>query len=105
MFLQDVVLICFTIFSGFAVYCLFAALLGIGTALVYPTFMAAIAENTHPLDRPGSLGVFRFWRDSGYAIGAIITGLVADAAGIESAILLVAGITVLSSFVLRLRYA
>ena len=61
-------------------------LLGWGTAMVYPTFLAAIAENTHPFDRARSLGVFRFWRDMGYAIGALLTGILADTFGIPVSI-------------------
>ena len=77
-------------FSGFAV-CL--GLLGIGTALVYPTFLASIADNTHPLDRAHSLGIFRFWRDLGYAVGALLCGLLADAFGISVSIAIVGLLT------------
>lgn len=70
------------------------ALLGLGTALVYPTFLASIADNTHPLDRAHSLGIFRFWRDLGYAFGALLCGLLADYAGIPASIAVVAVLTV-----------
>ena len=80
-----------------------SAMLGWGTAMVYPTFLATIAENTHPMDRAQSLGVFRFWRDLGYAIGAILTGLVADALGIQASILLVGLLTVASAVVIDRR--
>jgi len=69
------------------------ALLGWGTAMVYPTFLASIAENTHPYDRAKSLGVFRFWRDMGYAIGALLTGILADAFGIPASIVAVGVLT------------
>lgn len=69
------------------------ALLGWGTAMVYPTFLASIAENTHPFDRAKSLGVFRFWRDMGYAIGALLTGILADAFGIPASIIAVGVLT------------
>jgi MFS family permease len=69
------------------------ALLGWGTAMVYPTFLASIAENTHPFDRAKSLGVFRFWRDMGYAIGALLTGILADAFGIPASIVAVGVLT------------
>ncbi len=77
--------------------------LGLGTALVYPTFLAAVAENTHPLDRPKSLGVFRLWRDLGYALGAILTGIIADVWNLPTAILLIAGLTLISSLVILAR--
>ncbi len=80
-----------------------SVILGFGTALVYPTFLAAIADYTHPKQRAQSIGVFRLWRDLGYAIGAIITGLVADAFGVNAAVILVGGITVLSSVIIKLR--
>lgn len=80
-----------------------AALLGIGTALVYPTFLSAIAMATNPRQRAESIGVFRLWRDSGYAFGAIISGIAADWFGVEYAILLIGGITILSSIVIKIR--
>jgi predicted MFS family arabinose efflux permease len=78
-------------------------MLGWGTAMVYPTFLAAIAENTNPGDRAKSLGTFRFWRDLGYAFGAILTGLVADAFGIGASIFMIALLTISSSFIIRYR--
>src|SRR5262249_9020381 len=62
-----------------------AALLGIGTAMVYPTLLAAIADVAHPTWRASAVGVYRLWRDLGYAIGALLAGIVADALGIEAA--------------------
>lgn len=73
-----------------------AALLGVGTALVYPTLIAAMSDAVSPVDRPPVVGVYRFWRDMGYALGAVIAGTVADAAGYGGAIALVAGLTVAS---------
>lgn len=78
-------------------------LLGLGTALVYPTFMTAIAAKSHPIQRAESLGAFRFWRDLGYAFGALLSGIVADQLGVRSAILAVGGITLLSSVLLQVR--
>jgi len=78
-------------------------LIGLGTAMVYPTFLAAISIYTHPYDRAKSLGVFRFWRDSGYAIGAVLTGYFADLWGLENSIFLTAIITLLSSLVIFFR--
>ncbi|MEA5139185.1 MFS transporter [Arcicella rigui] len=77
--------------------------LGIGTALVYPTFINAIADYTHPMQRAESLGIFRFWRDLGYAIGAIITGILADHFGINFSILSIGLLTAISAFIILFR--
>ena len=79
-----------------------AALQGLGTAMVYPTLLAAITDHTHPTSRATSLGVYRFWRDLGYAIGALLSGIVADLVGLGAAIHLVAGLTLLSGIVVAL---
>jgi MFS family permease len=76
-----------------------AALQGLGTAMVYPTLLAAVTDHAHPSWRASSLGVYRFWRDLGYAIGALLSGMVADAVGLPAAIHLVAGLTLLSGLV------
>jgi len=76
-----------------------AALQGLGTAMVYPTLLAAITDHAHPLWRASSLGVYRFWRDLGYAIGALLSGVVADLVGLGAAIHLVALLTLLSGLV------
>jgi MFS family permease len=73
-----------------------AALQGLGTAMVYPTLLAAITDHAHPTWRASSLGVYRFWRDLGYAVGALLSGLVADLVGLEAAIHLVAALTLAS---------
>jgi MFS family permease len=70
-----------------------AALLGLGTALVYPTLIAAISDAVTPVARAPVVGVYRFWRDMGYAVGALIAGLTADALGYGGAIAIVAGLT------------
>ncbi|PYM95996.1 MAG: MFS transporter [Candidatus Rokuibacteriota bacterium] len=76
-----------------------AALQGLGTAMVYPTLLAAITDHAHPAWRATSLGVYRFWRDLGYAIGAVLSGAVADLVGIAAAIHLVAALTFVSGLV------
>jgi MFS family permease len=76
-----------------------AVLQGIGTAMVYPTLLAAITDHAHPSWRASSLGVYRFWRDLGYAIGALVSGVIADTVGLEAAIHLVAGLTLVSGLV------
>lgn len=78
-------------------------LLGIGTAMVYPTFLAAIGDVAHPSWRASSVGVYRLWRDSGYAAGAVIAGLVADVFGLRAAIGFVAVITFLSGVSVAVR--
>jgi MFS family permease len=103
MLLQGVALLLFAFASSFAHFVILASILGWGTAMVYPTFLATIAENTHPQDRANSLGVFRFWRDLGYAIGAILTGLIADRFGIGSSIIVVGILTIVSSLVIEIR--
>jgi MFS family permease len=71
MFLQALALFGFSIAETFPFFVILSVALGFGTALVYPTFLATMAENTHPEDRAKSVGIFRLWRDLGYAIGAI----------------------------------
>lgn len=103
MFVQGIALLLFVKAVSLEQYIGLASILGAGTALVYPTFLAAIAENTHPSDRPKSVGTFRLWRDLGYAIGAFITGSIADAFNIDTAIIFVGIVTVMSAFVILLR--
>ena len=73
-----------------------AVLLGLGTAMVYPTLIAAMSDAVSPVDRAPIVGVYRFWRDSGYALGALIAGTVADALGYGGAIAIVAALTAAS---------
>jgi MFS family permease len=94
MLLQGLALTGLALAGSFAAFAGLLVLLGLGTALVYPTFLASIAENTHPFDRAKSLGVFRFWRDMGYAVGALLTGVLADAFGIPAGIIAVGALTV-----------
>ncbi len=89
--------------SSFAQFALAQALLGVGTALVYPTLLAAIADVAHASWRASAVGVYRLWRDLGYAIGALLAGIVADLVGIASAIWLVAGVTAASGVVVAVR--
>jgi MFS family permease len=70
-----------------------AALLGVGTALVYPTLIAAVSDAVTPIARAPAVGVYRFWRDFGFVVGALLAGLVADAAGSGAAIVVVAALT------------
>jgi MFS family permease len=89
--------------SSFAGWFLAAAALGVGTALVYPTLLAAVADVADPAWRGTAVGVYRLWRDLGFAAGAIITGLIADAAGMAGAIWVVAVITAVSGLIVLAR--
>lgn len=89
--------------NTFTWFIILSSLLGVGTAIVYPTFLAAISDNTHPDQRPKSIGVFRLWRDLGYAIGAILTGLIADSFGLGAPILAIGLLTIISSLVVKFR--
>jgi MFS family permease len=80
-----------------------SAILGLGTALVYPTFLVAIAGATSPEQRAESIGTFRLWRDLGYAIGALLSGVIADLFGIEYAIFGIGLLTILSALIVKFR--
>ncbi len=76
-----------------------AVLMGLGTALVYPTLLAAVSDVAHPTWRGSAVGVYRLWRDGGYAVGALLTGILADLLGVHWAILTIAAITAASGVV------
>ena len=88
---------------GFWAWALGAVVLGAGTAMVYPTLLAAIGDVAHPSWRARSVGVYRLWRDGGFAVGALLAGVLADAVSIEAAILVVAVLTAVSGLVVILR--
>lgn len=71
--------------------------------MVYPTLLAAVGDIAHPTWRASAVGVYRLWRDAGFAVGAVLTGVVADLSGPSSAIWLVAAITLLSGVVVAVR--
>jgi MFS family permease len=87
-------------FGGFAIG---AVLLGLGTAMVYPTLLAAVGDVAHPSWRASAVGVYRLWRDLGYAVGALLAGITADAFGLAAAMWVVAGLTFTSGIVSALR--
>jgi MFS family permease len=89
--------------AGFAGFATGGALLGIGTAMVYPTLLAAIGDVAHPAWRASSVGVYRLWRDLGYAIGAVVAGLAADALGLSNAMWIVAVLTFGSGLIVAVR--
>ncbi len=103
MLVQGIALYLMTYANSFDHFIILSVILGAGTATVYPTFLAGIADYSNPAQRAKSIGVFRLWRDLGYAIGAIITGFVADHFGILSSINLIAFLTVLSSLIILIR--
>ena len=103
MLLQGIAIIFIPFAANYWMLIVFSALLGIGTALVYPTFLSTIAHATNPKQRAESVGVFRLWRDLGYVFGAIISGIVADFFGITYAIIVIGGLTILSSIIIQFR--
>lgn len=103
MTLQGIAITAMIFAASFTQFTLLGIVLGLGTAVVYPTFLAAIADYTHPEQRANSIGVFRLWRDLGYAIGAILTGITADFFGIEMAVILIGIITIGSGLVIKVR--
>ncbi|MCS6822085.1 MAG: MFS transporter [Microscillaceae bacterium] len=103
MLLQGIVISLLPFFTSIPWITLLAILLGLGTAWVYPTFLAAIATYTHPTQRAESLGIFRFWRDMGYAIGALLSGIIADKWGVASAIFFIGIITIFSALIVQVR--
>lgn len=103
MLLQAISILLLLLAATFTHFIVLAVALGFGTALVYPTFLATIAEFTHPYDRAQSLGAFRFWRDLGYAIGAILTGVLADWLGLLVPVAVIGLLTFLSAVVIMVR--
>jgi len=103
MFLQGLAILGFIWAQSFAAFAMLSVFLGLGTAVVYPTFLAAIADNTHPSQRAQSIGVYRLWRDLGYAVGALLTGILADLWTTNTTIFAIGSITILSAFVILLR--
>ena len=88
---------------GFESFGVGAVMLGLGTAMVYPTLLAAIGDVAHPSWRASAVGVYRLWRDLGYAVGALLAGITADRFGLAAALWLVAGLTLLSGLGAALR--
>ena len=89
--------------ATFAVWAAAAVLLGVGTALVYPTLLAAVGDVAHPAWRARAVGVYRLWRDGGFAVGALLAGVLADLFGIRAAVLAVAGLTAASGILAGIR--
>jgi MFS family permease len=89
--------------NTFTGWLLAAVLLGVGTAMVYPTLLAAVGDVAHPGWRARAVGVYRLWRDGGFAVGAVLAGITADLWGLRAAVWLVAAITALSGLVVAIR--
>jgi len=103
MLVQAVALAGIAVAHGLAGWAIGMVLLGAGTALVYPTLLAAIGDVAHPNWRAASLGVYRFWRDAGFALGALVAGLLADAYGLGAAVWGIAALTLASGLVVAAR--
>ena len=103
MLIQGISILIIPFTNSFILLLSLSVLLGIGTAIVYPTFLTSIAEESSPIQRAETIGSFRLWRDLGYAIGALLSGITADFFGISFSILLIGFITILSSIVIQLR--
>jgi MFS family permease len=102
MMLQGTALILIPFLHGFAWWVVLMVLLGLGTALVYPTLLAAISDVAHPEWRASAVGVYRLWRDSGYAIGALLAGVLANFFGVPWAIGIIGVLTFLSGVVVKI---
>jgi len=89
--------------EGFAIWAIGAIGLGIGTAMAYPTLLAAVGDVANPAWRASAVGVYRLWRDAGFVVGALLSGVVADLFGLVAAILVVAGITAGGAVIVAVR--
>jgi MFS family permease len=105
MLLQAAALAVMAAGTGFGPWALGAVLVGAGTALVYPTLIAAVGDVAHPRWRATAVGVYRLWRDTGYVVGALLGGVVADVVGLRAAVWTVAVLSGLSGMVVALRMA
>jgi MFS family permease len=103
MWLQALALGLIALAESFTLWAVAAALLGAGTAMVYPTLLASIGDVAHPAWRARAVGVYRLWRDGGFAVGALLAGLVADALGVAAAVWTVAALTAVSGLVVAVR--
>ena len=103
MALQGLGVASFVLFGSYAGYFTAAALTGLGTAMVYPTLLAFVSDIAESSWRASALGVYRFWRDLGYAVGALGAGLLADAFNIPTTMVIVAGLSLLSAAIIAVR--
>ena len=103
MWIQALALALIALADTFPAWAVAAVLLGAGTAMVYPTLLASIGDVAHPAWRARAVGVYRLWRDGGFAVGALLAGVVADALGVAAAVWTVAALTAASGFVVAVR--
>jgi MFS family permease len=103
MLVQGAALVAMVLVHGFAAWALVAVTLGVGTAMVYPTLLAAIGDVARPSWRGSAVGVYRLWRDSGYAAGALLAGTLSDAFGMDTAIATIGALTLASGVLAALR--
>ena len=103
MWLQGAAIALVALTTGFGPWSVAVALLGAGTAMVYPTLLAAVADVAQPAWRASSVGIYRLWRDAGFVFGALIAGVVADAVSVSAAIWAVAALTAASGVVVAVR--
>jgi MFS family permease len=103
MWVQAVGILVIVLSSAFVPFAAGSVLLGLGTALVYPTLLAAIGDVAHPSWRASSVGVYRLWRDLGYAVGALLAGVTADALGLPAAMGFIAALTFASGVLVAVR--
>ena len=100
MSLQGIAIALASFVAGFPLWIVVAAVLGIGTAAVYPTLIAAVGDQVHPVRRASAIGTYRWYRDSGFIIGGILAGILADLQGFKFTFLVVGGINILSAIVI-----
>jgi len=103
MTLQAVAIGIFAATRAYPIWLAAAIVLGVGTAMVYPTLLAAIGDVAHPQWRASAVGVYRLWRDSGYAAGALLSGIIADLAGVTAAVVVIAALTLASGGIVAVR--
>jgi MFS family permease len=103
MLVQGAALIAMVLVNSFGLWLITGAFLGVGTAMVYPALLAAIGDVAHPSWRGTALGVYRFWRDSGYVVGALVAGALADGFGMRVAIGAVGALTIASGTLAAVR--
>ncbi len=103
MLVQALAIALIALTHGFAAWAAAALLLGAGTAMVYPTLLAAVGDVAHPTWRASALGVYRLWRDAGFAVGAMLAGLLADRFGVGTAIWTIAILTLLAGVIVSVR--
>jgi MFS family permease len=103
MVVQGLALLEMAMARGFFAWASAGIVLGIGTAMVYPTLLAAVGDVAHPSWRASAVGIYRLWRDLGYAVGAVLAGILADALGMSAAIGAIGGLTIASGILVAVR--